>query len=640
MNTRKILFGIFTFFFFIISFSCSKEDGIEKEKSDGKDGVVLGNSTIVLSNTQMEHIVSAINNELILDASLKDIDLPKVGQILLSSDISDKLPYGFYGKVKQIAKTETGQYKILTEWVPLNEAFKQLKINQEIDLIPQDDQSVFETRSVAGDIFYEVNLPIFFEEGNTSVNGNTWVGLKLGTDIDLKSDYASFTLRTHIKQKIDFILKFEKKIDPKPIPIGKPKFYKPILVDQLVLVPTLQFYANFKAEGSASLYATSTYEREVVSALLWQHKTYTSNVKAIDSSNGAPLQSVGLSIEGSAYEGISAVLELRPYYSQIVKIGLSIQAGLEQNATFDLNLDNLGNTYQMYKDAKLTNSLKLGLYANVEANLFGESAAYSSSLYEYSPIILGEYYLFPEFQNMKVDIDKDKLTANVSTTIKRNLLFSDTRIGLGLYDENKQLFQKSTSQNYYKESKFTNPLQYTFSGLTAGSKYYTCPYVKLPILEEPIAANPSKEFSTSKLTITGKWNFTDVNHIVHCPDQEHTAGEEWEYDPYFIVNQDGTGYTAWDDIIKCVYNEKGEPLTITFIETEENGDVYEYIYPINIIDENTIQLEDSYDDCGCTYLKTFKRENTYTKSLINSSKYKGKHSLSNKKMRNKKQMHD
>ncbi|GHT05252.1 hypothetical protein AGMMS49525_12410 [Bacteroidia bacterium] len=119
--------------------SCDKEDEGTKstpllpDVEEPHPNFTLGEDTRVISDA-WETAVSTARNDVITLASGSEVELPKVGDILIKMKPSSTFPYGFLGKVTEI-RTADGQAQIVTESVPLDEAFDELNIDlQNVDI--------------------------------------------------------------------------------------------------------------------------------------------------------------------------------------------------------------------------------------------------------------------------------------------------------------------------------------------------------------------------------------------------------------------------------------------------------------------------------------------------------------------------
>lgn len=499
--------------------SCSKEgtsvDDNEPEKEkpgteepDGDNNkVVLGEKTVQLTQDLVNQVSETVkSSDLTLSSSVKESELPEVGQILLVSEVSEKFPNGFLGRVTKVSK-ENGGYKVSTESVPLDVAFEELSVDQTIDLIPEG----VDTRALTADEdgFYWVEMEL---KGGEIAKGTCAVGCKLQCIIDINNKVhkpmASFTLISRLKANAALEIKGEGDKDILDIPlISVPLKIVPVnpvgAAITITMQPTLDLKFLVSAHGEFSLNANSEFYKEVVSGLVYQDGAWKAGShEQKNGTNGFELKQAEMKVDGTLFEGLQMGVSLKFFNAGVANASFGVRAGLGQEAHF--SCDMLGqNFYDQFKDSYLQSYLEIGVQGEAAVPILGDGASWGpEDLIEPVRLMKKDYYLFPSFNDLDVTTDEKKMTAAVSASVKRDLLFKSTQINMGLYDKNEKLLQSSDLMAYNKEAEFQNPWQVPFTSLKANTKYNVRPIIKFPVFNATFEASPIKDFIIEKDEVT------------------------------------------------------------------------------------------------------------------------------------------
>lgn len=507
-----------TFFLMLLLVSCSKEetsvDGNEPDKEkpdpeepDGDNKTVLGEKTVLLTQDLINQVSGTVEgSDLALSSSVKETELPEVGQILLVSQVSEKFPNGFLGKVTKVSK-ENGGYKVSTESVPLDVAFEELSVDQTINLIPEEA----ETRALTPDKdgFYWVEKEL---KGGGIAKGTCAVGCKLQCVIDINNKVhkpmASFTLISRLKMNAALEVKGESDKNIVNIPlISIPLKIVPVnpvgAAVTITMQPTLDLRFFVSAHGEFNLNADSEFYKEVVSGLVYQDGVWKGGShEQKNGTNGFELRQAEMKVDGTLFEGLEMGVSLKFFNAGIANAFFGVRAGLGQEAHFSCDL--LGqNFYDQFKDTYLQSYLEVGVQGEAAVPILGDGASWGpEDLIEPIHLMEKDYYLFPSFKDMEVTTNEEKMTAMVSASVKRDLLFKSTQINMGLYDEEEKLIQSSDLTAYSKEAEFQNPWQVPFISLKTNTKYNVRPIVKLPVFNTTFEASPVKDFIIEKNEVT------------------------------------------------------------------------------------------------------------------------------------------
>lgn len=412
--------------------------------------------------------------------------LPKVGEILLYNEITEKFPSGFLGRVTKVEETNNG-YAIYTEPAALDEAFDQLYIDEIYDLIPEDGE-ITQSRvpiTTDEDGFFCFQYPATIEAGAYSVNGSITNGYKLYLHFELNKEsglppYAFVTFQSKIASNFGFGIHAEKddlKFFNVPI-ISIPLNKTP---GTIVFTPSIDLSFVAEGEGYIGLDANADFSKITVGALLYNKGKWEAGANDIDSEGFLNINmdsNASLTLQGSVFLGLSVGLNLKLFNNDNVRIGIDPKVGLKETASLTFDLSSLDqNTYEILKDSKLDTSLGVNIDAEATAGIFKEDKEFLKVPIFNWNFFEKPYYLFPVFEEPVINIDKDNKTAQINYNVSRDLIFN-SGIGIRLYEED-VLTATSSVEDYVREEEYENPLQATFDNLMPGLNYKVHPYVSL-----------------------------------------------------------------------------------------------------------------------------------------------------------------
>lgn len=428
--------------------------------------------------------------------------IPQVGQVVLYNEVTEKFPSGFLGKVIGVEKTNGG-YEILTEPAGLDDAFEKLDMHQTFDLVPAESYMP-QTRL---DIEHDENGFLVFkkgidvQEGILKADGSISLGLKLAVDIVkdnwLSVSYASFTLYSSFQAGFGFSIQAasaEKKHSFKlfKIPIKASP-------SAIIISPDVVLEAILKAEGNADMNFEVEYDTGIMEGGfiydngIWEKGKNSSNTEKKGKATFG-LSEAQLKMEGSIFGGVGTALEIKLFNNKNIKARIGLEAGPQMTGNVTCDLTALGDgIYNQLKDTEISWGININVNAEAEASLFKNHQdwkepinieIFDKTFFEKS------YFLFPAFENEKVEVDKGNKAALVQYDTKRNLLFK-SGIGIELY-KGEELVERSPQKNYQKEAEFTNPLWHPFGNLEEGTNYTARPYVAWG--EHIFSASPEQKF--------------------------------------------------------------------------------------------------------------------------------------------------
>lgn len=438
----------------------SNPTGTESLSAD----VELTDETVLINNAQMAFLqaVDEANSTLEFSASLPEEYHPEVGEILLRMAPTEKLPYGFIGRVTEV-KEVGGKLVVKTEAPTLAEAFSRLIFEEEIEIKPADSR-VFSYED--GYVLVDPGT-ITAKKGGFSASYHVVAGiggkLKLVMAFDAKKNRDRFELILETKQKADYELHAS----------VKSKGYEKMSGDigggieipgpakVIGLKVKMQPRWVLKAQGAAVLNLDATIQRNQTQRA-YRDGIWT-KVEDITPDSNTPFGQItaeadaGVSLEGEIFGGIEAAFELSFLGRDELKVEIAPELGAK--LTGELSAELISNGYEAFKDTMVTTAGVFGVSASSKANLFTWEAAWSKPLVEFT-FLEQSNYLFPEFTEGKYEL-KDDGVADGSVQVSRDL-FWENDIAIAQYDQGGNL-KKVGGQLPYKFAKnFSNPLSAQF----------------------------------------------------------------------------------------------------------------------------------------------------------------------------------
>lgn len=589
---KKHLLG--TLFLFLLFVSCSKEETeskieikepeTEEPGDDNNNSVVLADNTIQFTQELVNHVSEVTGSNFTFDSSVEEAKLPKVGQVLLVSEISEKFPNGFLGKVTQITK-ESGGYKIQTEPASLKEAFKELILDDEIDFVPlEDNPQTRSTFSKDEDGYYCAAFPCSGKWEALTLAGRTECGLKMVRKGNFLTNDFECTVYLKMNVNSEFGVSAKKDFELKV----KPFFSKPLRavggIVTAIITPVFELKPLLQVEGSCNLKFKGELEQIFVGGFSYINGEIQMGDKKVPGEKRFTLGlSENISLHGEAFIGLGGNVKLALLGSDIISVGLETKLGPKLSADLDFNIT-ASNLYESLKDTKATTSLYCGMDLVAKADLFplkdkndkdDEKEGNTEVRREFFglDLLLEDKYLFPSFDDMSVEVNEDKQDAKVSTTVKRNLLFENVKVGMKLYDKDNAIISVSKSVPYYKEKEFQSPWEVLFTSLKVNKKHYVRPCVEL--FGKSFTATPTKDFKVEKFPV-GTWRNTYVEWKERLlSDSELTSRkEEVNKIIVFLANGrlgtlDNLGNVIESSTDTYQYDKSVKKMTITVYDAED-----------------------------------------------------------------------
>ena len=448
--------------------------------------------------------------------------LPKVGSVLLYSEITEKFPAGFLGKVTSVDETNEG-YAVHTEAAALDEAFDKLDIDKEFDLfsyIPDDVLSQYgikKNMQTKVDVPVRLTFPLNVSMGFPAKEPFAMAGatgsftmdsnMRFITDIDGKeqSNYLKIELDNHVSKSLTYSLSFTKGFE---FPDDVRKVYDLLIVELYRMVPIpagpiiispkviAGLSGSARGTGSVSFQINSTQE-SVSSIEIKDNNIYIHNPTNEDE---IPQQSRDLLINLKGAVGVGPKIGVVfDFFTVAMKgtIELSASLMMEMALEYQYDVSNAANGtfYSLVKDSKVAFTPYIELKGAASVDLF---STIKDSL-ELSPqfaFFTDEEYIVPSMENISINDSDESVITNISYEVIHNTLWP-FEYGLKIYDEYgselySQLYMRYNMVAFTYPQNLKEPLTFTFANLEEGKKYIAKPF--FTFLGNEIVTDISKEF--------------------------------------------------------------------------------------------------------------------------------------------------
>ena len=456
---------------------------------------------------------------------------PKIGDVLFSTDFNNPLfEEGFVGKVLS-TKMTADEFQVVCDSVyDIMDIFEQLI---SIEKVRDESAANSKARKVSGEWISSRNTVNFnlgythpLSDGEVSVSGSvdgTYIAT-VAYNITLKEQFIN--LKIHHDWQYGAHLNFKSskgfgtlKGNVNSLPAFRFPAVAPVFKFQIGGCPFV------KGEGNIELdFSLNSPVHSYLAEVTYRNGHFSgSNKKQPVQGNNYPSFDTAFSLNGSVQTGYMVDFWLGTINAigSYLRTGLDFYLGPKMTGDFTMKAGTATpvNYYSMFKDSKFGLSL-----LTVDYEFFGEAAfaghqfpkamfcngSFQSPLYH-------EWYILPEFSDLTVKQDVKNLSATVSTTPTRDILFP-LSVGLGLYNKSGNLLDKKYQGSNYKRENEGYTIQQTFSSLEKNTEYTARPMIK--ILGGEVPALPTKDF---KLADT---SCPDANHP-HWIDLGLPSGTQW-----------------------------------------------------------------------------------------------------------------
>ncbi len=535
----------------ILASSCTKDDNSNTEKKEPQppettieveqlpQGVNISKQTVQLNSIQLEKIITVDedNSTLTFSSSLPSEHIPQIDDIILKFSPTETLPYGFWGKVSNII--ESGDKIIVeTEGPALSEAFDKLVIDYDMADAAAQTRAEFETEdSIDFDEDHFLRYTRKLSLGEPNVSCEVGLGVRISTSTYIDKEKNIDNQQYEIGLKADAELKYEYELEGgKSITrdLGKGFNFR-LPYASPAIMGAIQFSWNSQASGNLNFNSTVT----ASVSRFYQVNKIGNNISTSEG-DGITTPSMKLEFEpemkfeGEMFSGLGVNIELRLFGRKELTIGVGSKIGPQVSTEVDLLADK-DNLYERYKDTAVELKGVVQSSAFAQAKLFNIEAEWSKQFGDGWVFWDATRYIFPSFQNPKLDYADNKVDCLVE--LDRNVLIK-AETGIGQYKEGEPI-SYSEPIEYYNSEDFQNPLTASFDHMDSLS-YYT--YLKLG--DKYIKCkNLQSIVGTWKCVVEEGWGFDSEGKYEH-KDTYYDSADYWGY--RFDDSGKGVYFEHWD----------------------------------------------------------------------------------------------
>lgn len=508
------------------------------------ESYVLNKNTQMITDDQLKYVSPSPEDPttLIYSADLSN-NVPKVGNVLWAP-VSDTFPYGFLGKVSEVSKSKDGSAQVKTVAAPLSEAFDELYVDETVEITPQDGQTRMPSRGFVGtDFSYEVGIKLGSD--SHQVTGKMGFTSKLRANIELSKesgkDYAALTADNLFEIEAQALISYEGKTEnqdpvsllPKPI-TGAPI---PLAGGLIVIIPALNPYAVFTAEGKAIYQATFHTQQHNLFGAELKNGQWKTNSRDIGNSGGSPWNLDGkIDFSGEAYLGTGIELSGRFYGRDDAKMYIKAEAGGKLSGQLSINLEDLEQDAKVkVEEAKLTYTTSITGKLGFDASVFAPDLAFEKDFLEIG-LRSADLYVLPLLEKLKLTrvTDSQGTSIEAQTNTTRETLSKDMQISLDVRNSKGESVQTSEDKSYQGVARpdgdnWTLPsmnIKETFENIPEGDNYTVVPIIKSPILKDiPELKEYVLETASASIDVPSRSEGDLRNYLIKL--YQETNGPAW-----------------------------------------------------------------------------------------------------------------
>ena len=534
------------------------------------DCYVLSSTTQLITEDLAPKVsLSEVNENILVYKDVQEVDVPKVDDIVISRS-TENLPYGFLGKVLDVTRNGDGSYSVTTGSAALSEAFDELYVNETFELVPEEITAP-QSKALLDHIFWDkdfnMTLGLTYQDSISPsyANGEISLGAKLTVNMDFNKkeqlEYGAFTLEFTLRPSFDLGLRFSTEGEEKLEEIVKNKMFEirfpriPLAYGLIQIYPKLTPYFVVDLSGSASLYTGFETELKCVLVALYKDGVWQKTID--DGKTSANYESPwniksGFSLNGSAFVGLSNVIDLKLYNRDNAKIYFKPKVGCDITGKLNLEMSSDVNSLE----ETLTNS-KAGVSLSFAGSLGADASVLSPKALQAEIEIIKfsfwekELELVPTFKKLTAQVSKmideqagtraaddTYYKAEVNTEASGELMMKDMQIGLALVDHNDEIIEMTPLMNYGGGGKTyaTDPdmvlaLRNEFLNLQKNSFYEVYPIVSSPVFER-IATDRIVLLKNQAVDI----NTMDDERKILIDFYKSTGGDNWDNNTNWCSN--------------------------------------------------------------------------------------------------------
>ena len=448
--------------------------------------------------------------------------LPKVGSVLLYSEITEKFPAGFLGKVTSVDETNEG-YAVHTEAATLIEAFEELYIDKDLDLFESISDEVLaqygidrvaQTRAL--DTIFQIRVPlgaqleIPFDNPQYSVDilgeFTSTSKIHMDTDVEKKNllEYTRLDMDNTVVVAGNFSAGLYSEAENEPVDVGKINDRKPqdlfllrlpgppVPVGPVVICPSVIIGFSVSASGKGHLTYYFQYSKdykscvEIINGKLNVKEPTTNSGRGVNFS-----ENVSVDLKGAVAFGPKLGFEISIFPTTVeLSVALMGELALEYHQDLE-NLVN-GTFYSNVKDVKAT----FTPYLQFNALFKLVRPKWQIGVTPQFALTGVDAHVVPGVSDLAVDVSNESNSASVSYMVE-HYTFWPFEFGLKIYDEkdyevSSQWYMPFSVLEFMYPQDLKAPLTFTFANLEEGKTYIAKPF--FTFLGNEIVTDISKEF--------------------------------------------------------------------------------------------------------------------------------------------------
>lgn len=481
---------------------------------------------VQLTGSLFDYLISADSLTLTFDTSIPSALMPKIGDKLVATELSEKIPYGFSGTVRQIQPVSFG-IEVMCDSLALENAVE--RFYGVAELVTYRDggrsrrylphRSVVEEHVMSANVdLPRIHLPLDLSgvikpkdvydivgSARADITIDPVLTGRVTYIVDNRLGFSHYNIHAILDAETEtnveiagsltkgdfFELLFDKDV---PMPWGYPLYiaFGPQfeLSGELALGTTI--YANFHHTSDITFYPAAT--PAIVIAPTLSHIINTEHHTTKMTYFDIDWAYIAARIEAKLY--VKGRLGLPFGKHDVGWVGAEFEVGAKCNAELNVDFEALRNAergtglYETLKDSKVEAMPYWGAVGKIGA---------AKDRFEFK--FLGrddysfwgkkwEWYLLPQFSNTEAIVNSNN-SIEASANITNDCIIPYT-VGFSLFDENDNRIGEPqwNSSKFWKRNNFKLPYTTTFNDLATDQKYKVYPTLRLfgfPVLASPSA---------------------------------------------------------------------------------------------------------------------------------------------------------
>lgn len=581
---------------------------------------VLNENTIEITNALAKHVsVSPEDNTTLLYKVTAADEVPSVGRVIWSR-VTEDFPYGFLGKVTKVTANEDGSYTVETGVAALSEAFDELYVDEEIELVPEEGaaRSRAEEMKVFGfKITTEADIKIGVENEPIYAHGNMGLGYNFTASIILNKkqnvERASFTLAQASSVQLGLCLGGAFAAENKrEHSLGKLKFQRiPLAYGLIQLTPAIAPHFAIAASGEIQNEATFSSETVTYAGAEYKNGEWKAGQNKRNKANGESPWSFGghLTFAGKVSAGLSSDCEVMLYERDDMKISLIPELAAKLTGEVRIDETNSSSLEEILNNVKLATSFVFSGKAGIDASLLSLKNQLKAEIsFIKIEFAKKEIYLLPFFKELLASLKAKEAAeaaylAQINTEASREMLSKDTQIAIEVKNQNGEVVQTTTPVAYTGSTEDVavedneqmaqeaepKPIEVEIDNIQAGEVYEAYPVIYSPLLEDIV---PEGKLELKSLTVTFSAAPSIRDQLIQL--YKDTDGDNWTNNENWCSDKP---IGEWYGIIDTT-----DALQISLPDNNLKGS-------ITLSDERLMTLDVTNNDLtsinlsNCTYLK-------------------------------------